>query len=124
VFVVAAGFVRVGEQVVGVAEAGMGTGLLVLGAGFVSGGERGEVVNGSAAGLAGGVGGLPEAVVRARFAVPLAVLAKQREGVPVVLGSLAGSAEAGAGHAPGGQCGCLAGPVSERGRARGPGRCA
>ena len=88
----AAGSVRVAEQVVGVAEAGMGTGLLVLGAGFVGGGERGEVVHDSAAGLAGGVGGLAEAVVRARLAVPLAVLLKQREGVPVVLGGIAGSA--------------------------------
>src|SRR5262245_53834585 len=90
VFVVAAGSVRVAEPGVGGAGAGMGPGLLILGAGFVSGGERGEVVNDSAAGLAGGVGSLPEAVVRARLAVPLAVLLKQREGVPVVLGSLAG----------------------------------
>jgi hypothetical protein len=64
---------RVAECVVGVAETGMGAGLLRVGADV--GGDRvgGGVVGAGISRTAGCVGGLAESVERAGFALPVAV---------------------------------------------------
>src|SRR5262245_61526388 len=85
----------VAEGVVGVAEAGVGAGLLV-GVGGVGGDrEGGGVVGEGIGGAAVGVGGFAEAVERAGFAVTLAGLAEHGQGLLEVLGGLGGLTEVG-----------------------------
>ena len=95
VLVVLAGEGGVAEGAVGVAEAGVGAGLLVAVADVGGDGVGGGVVGEGVGGAAGGVGGFAEAVERPGFAVPVAGLAEDGQGLLVVLGGLGGLAEAG-----------------------------
>src|SRR5947209_9213558 len=74
VLVVLAGAGGVAEGVVGVAEAGVGAGLLIVVADVDGDGEGGGVVGDGVGGAPGSVGGFAEAVERAGFVVSLASL--------------------------------------------------
>jgi hypothetical protein len=90
VLVVVAGAGRVGQGVVRVAEAGVGTGLLVPVAEVGGDGEGGGVVGEGVGGSTRGVGGLAEAVERPDLPLPVADVPVDGQGLLVVPGGLRG----------------------------------
>ncbi|GIJ64046.1 hypothetical protein Vau01_115620 [Virgisporangium aurantiacum] len=90
-----AGAGRVVTSVVGVAEAGVGAGLLVAIADFTGDGECVGVVGEGFSGSPGGVCGFAEAVERPDFTLPVAGFPVDGQGVLMVPGGVGGLVEVG-----------------------------
>jgi hypothetical protein len=112
-FVVLSSPGSVTERAVGVAEADVGAGPLVEGAGIADEGKGGGVMSERFPWVVGGLGGLAQAVERSNFTVPVVEVPEDGESLPVVLDGLAEIAQPSMDGAEFVQCPGLTGSIAE-----------